>query len=105
MGALQAQDYAMAKWALGLRFQGATESLVEEAIDRAEIIRTHVLRPTWHFVSATDIYWMLALTAPRIRASMKSRHIQLGITDDVRRKSHDILVATISQKAMLPERN
>lgn len=63
MVAMQAQDYAMAKWALGIRLPGATDQDVEGAIRRGEILRTHLLRPTWHFVSADDIYWLLALTA------------------------------------------
>jgi hypothetical protein len=66
LGAMQAQDYAMAKWAIGSRCD-ATEKMIEEAINSAQIIRTHILRPTWHFVSATDIYWMLDLSAPQVK--------------------------------------
>src|SRR6185369_12450495 len=77
MGAIQAQDFIMAKWATGVRVPGSTDKIVQAAVDKAEIIRTHILRPTWHFVSADDIYWMLDLTASRLKASMKSRHKQL----------------------------
>lgn len=66
LGAMQAQDYAMAKWAIGSRCQ-ANEAAIEEAINSAKIIRTHILRPTWHFVSAEDIYWMLDLSAPQVK--------------------------------------
>lgn len=66
LGAMQAQDYAMAKWAIGSRCD-ATEAAIEEAINSAQIIRTHILRPTWHFVSADDIYWMLDLSAPQVK--------------------------------------
>ncbi|KAF2515415.1 winged helix DNA-binding domain-containing protein [Flavobacterium zhairuonense] len=65
-GAMQAQDYAMAKWAIGSRCD-ATEKEIEEAINSGQIIRTHILRPTWHFVSAEDIYWMLELSAPQVK--------------------------------------
>jgi hypothetical protein len=65
-GAIQAQDYAMAKWAIGSR-SGASEQTIEEAINAGEIIRTHILRPTWHFVSADDISWMLALSGPQVK--------------------------------------
>lgn len=65
-GAMQAQDYAMAKWAIGLRI-GLNENTIEQAINSTEIIRTHILRPTWHFVSADDIRWMLMLTAPQVK--------------------------------------
>jgi len=74
MGAMQAQDYAMVKWAIGVRLPNTIDRAIEAAIDNGEIIRTHLLRPTWHFVSADDIYWLLGLTAPQIKASLKSRH-------------------------------
>ncbi len=65
-GAMQAQDYAMAKWAIGLRL-GINEEALEQTINNAAIIRTHILRPTWHFVAAEDIRWMLMLTAPQVK--------------------------------------
>src|SRR5262245_12497320 len=64
--AVQAQDYAGAKWALGLRLNGASENDIEQAFADGSILRTHLMRPTWHFVTPTDIRWMLALTAPRV---------------------------------------
>ncbi len=91
MGAIQAQDFAMAKWAVGMRLPGSTEKTINSAIDSGEIIRTHLLRPTWHFVSADDIYSMLSLTAPNIKAAMKSRDKQLELNDAVYRKSNSIL--------------
>ena len=97
MGAMQAQDYPMAKWAVGLRTRGATESSVEEAINRGEILRTHLMRPTWHFVSSDDIYWLLALTAPRVKTSLASRQKQLEITPETIRKSNDLITSTISR--------
>lgn len=91
MGAMQAQDYAMVKWAVGLRVAGATDLSVEEAIHRGEILRTHVMRPTWHLVAADDIYWMLELTAPNIKKTMKSRRRELGLTETVLSKSRKVL--------------
>ena len=91
MGAMQAQDYAMAKWAIGCRLPGSTEKEIEGAIDKAAIIRTHVLRPTWHFVSAKDIHWILALTAPQVKTSAKSRHKQLELTDTSFRKANKLI--------------
>src|SRR5579872_2457705 len=54
-GAVQAQDYGGAAWALGLRTPGATRVQIDRAFDAGEILRTHVLRPTWHFVSPQDV--------------------------------------------------
>lgn len=91
MGAMQAQDYNMVKWAVGLRLKEATEKVVEDALNNGDIIRTHVMRPTWHLVSADDIYWMLDLTSSRIKSSMKSRDKELELTPAVYGKSNDII--------------
>ncbi|KFF07531.1 winged helix DNA-binding domain-containing protein [Flavobacterium reichenbachii] len=66
LGAMQAQDYAMSKWAIGSRCN-ATEKEIEEAVNSGKIIRTHILRPTWHLVAAEDIYWMLDLSGPQVK--------------------------------------
>src|SRR5262245_49838468 len=66
--AVQAQDYSGAKWALGLRLQTATENDIEQAFADGSILRTHLMRPTWHFVTPADIRWLLALTAPRVHS-------------------------------------
>jgi hypothetical protein len=78
MGAMQAQTYPMAKWAIGVRLPGSTDSMIEQAINKGEIIRTHILRPTWHFVSSDDIHWMLELTAPRIKAIVLNYNKSIG---------------------------
>lgn len=68
--AVQSQDYYGAKWAVGQRVAGATDAELDRAFDAGELIRTHVLRPTWHFVAPEDLRWLQALTSPRIhRAS------------------------------------
>ncbi len=91
MGAMQAQDFYMAEWALGVRLPNSTDKLIEEAISGGDIIRTHLMRPTWHFVSSNDIYWMLELTAPRIKASMRYRSRVLGLDEAVYKKSNSII--------------
>ena len=83
-GAVQAQDYAGAKWALAQRMLGTpTDADIEREISDGRIIRTHVLRPTWHFVAPEDIRWMLALTAPEVRKRMASYNRKLGLTPEV----------------------
>jgi hypothetical protein len=66
--AVQAQDYSAAKWALGLRCRDVVDADVEAAFNAGAIIRTHLLRPTWHFVDPADLRWLLALTGPRVHA-------------------------------------
>src|SRR5688572_22591180 len=66
-GAMQAQDYAMAKWAVGMRMREPSDSEIENRVNTGEIIRTHILRPTWHFVSSKDVRWMMELSAPQVK--------------------------------------
>ena len=79
MGAMQAQEYAMAKWAIGLRLGTTNDGAIEAAFNAGRILRTHVLRPTWHFVAPKDIRWMLRLTAPRVRQAMAYMDRQLEV--------------------------
>jgi hypothetical protein len=79
MAAMQAQDYAGARWALGLRVPGATEAAIDRALETGAIVRTHPMRDTHHFVSAADIRWMLALLAPRGLARCAPRCRALGL--------------------------
>ena len=85
MGAIQAQDYAMARWAVGIRLKSATARSVGETFSRGEILRTHVMRPTWHLVAAEDIRWMLKLSARRIRSANESlaKGRQLELTEQL----------------------
>ena len=85
LGAVQSQDYAGAKWALALRASALTDADVDRAFDRGDILRTHILRPTWHFVTPQDIRWMLALTAPRVLAGNRHYCRRTGST---KRSSH-----------------
>lgn len=102
MGAMQAQDFSMAKWAVGVRRPGSTEHEIEAAINQGEILRTHVLRPTWHFVSADDIRWMLELTATRISSGMKSRHHHLGLTPALVTRSLNVIEKSLSDGVHKP---
>lgn len=101
MGAMQAQDYAMAKWAIGVRLPGSTDAGIDQAVERAEIIRIHVMRPTWHWVSADDVKWMLALTAPHLHRSMKGRHQALGLTDSIFKRSSAIIEKSLAKNIFM----
>lgn len=95
MCAIQAQDYAAAKWAVGLRMQNSTDSIIEQAFNEGTILRTHVLRPTWHFVLPADIRWMLALTAPHVIAASVYYYRTLGLDDTVFSHSNIILAKAL----------
>ena len=91
MGAMQAQDFSMAKWAVGLRLPGATINAIDDAFNQGEILRTHLLRPMWHLVASDDIRWMLHLTAPRIKTSLRSRHRELELTETIIIRSQSVI--------------
>lgn len=80
-GAVQSQDYAGGKWAVAQRMIGATDDTIEAAFNRGEILRTHLLRPTWHFVTPADIRWMLRLTAPHVNRAVASYYRQNELDD------------------------
>jgi hypothetical protein len=95
LGVLQAQDYTHAKWAIGLRIPGSTDADIESAIDRGDIIRTHLLRPTWHFVAADDVRWMLALSAPQLRMAAIQMDRQLGMEEAVFKRCNTIIAKAL----------
>lgn len=80
MGAMQAQDYAGTKWAIGLRMKHATETGIEQAVKDRKILRTWPQRGTIHFVVPEEVRWRLQLSTPRILAGAKRRHENLGLT-------------------------
>jgi len=102
MGAVQAQDYASAKWAVGLRLQNGRHETIEKAVADGSIIRLHVLRPTWHFVSPSDVRWMLDLTAPRIYAASASQNRLLQLDSAIFKRSNDALAKALGDAGQLP---
>lgn len=95
LGAVQSQDYPAAQWALGLRLDDAKDTDVEQAFTEGAILRTHVMRPTWHFVMPADIRWLLKLTAPRVKAVMSSYDRPLELDDALYTRCNDILTKAL----------
>lgn len=93
--AMQAQEYAFAKWAIGLRLPGITDAIVEAALNEGAILRTHLMRPTWHFVTPTDIRWLLKLTAPRVHAFNAYYYRLVELTDNIFKRSHQVLIKAL----------
>ena len=101
MGAVQAHEYTDSKWALALRMRQASDAMVERAFASGSILRTHVMRPTWHFVTPADIRWMLALTAPRVSAAISSYNRRLELDAAVFRRSRHLIAAALRGGAQL----
>src|SRR5688500_5898314 len=92
---MQSQDFAGAKWAIGQRLTTATDAQVEAALDAGLILRTHVLRPTWHFVAPADIRWLLALTGPRVHAVSAFMYRREGLDADLFRRSDAVFARAL----------
>ncbi len=97
LGAVQGQDYLGTKWALGLRIEDAREADIDAALNSGSIFRTWAMRGTLHFVSASDIHWLLALLAPRIIASIARRYRELDLDEPTFARSNAILVERLKQ--------
>jgi hypothetical protein len=85
---VQSQDYPGARWSVGQRAKCCSDADVERAYDCGAILRTHVLRPTWHFVTPDDIRWLLALTAPRVHALNGTYYRKFELDDALLARSH-----------------
>ncbi len=96
MGALQAQDYQQALWAVGLRLHSATQAAVEQAIADRKILRTWPMRGTLHFVPAEDAHWMLKLTAARVLASDRRRQEQLELDEATIKRAQKLFEAALA---------
>lgn len=94
-GAVQAQDFNAAKWALGLRMRKGTDAVIEEAFNKGEILRTHVMRPTWHFVAPEDIRWLLELTAPRVNLKAGPNYRKFELDAAVFKRSNKIFTKAL----------
>jgi Winged helix DNA-binding domain len=95
LGAVQAQEYAGAKWAVGQRMHDATDAALDQALADGTILRTHVLRPTWHFVVPNDIRWLLALTAPRVNATNAHQYRKNALDNATFARSNAALAAAL----------
>lgn len=72
--AVQAENPSQSAWAVACRTRAPDATGLARLLDAGQVLRTHVLRPTWHYVRAADVGWLLDLTAPRVR-----RTTQLGL--------------------------
>lgn len=104
LGAVQAQDYGPAKWSVGERSRGTVDADVDRAMAEGAILRTHMLRPTWHFVLPEDIRWMQALTAPRVHAQNACYYRQTGLDDGVRTTARRLMVDALRGGSHLTRR-
>lgn len=92
-GAIQGQEYAQTKWSLGLRMPHLKNNDIEKDFTEGNILRTHLLRPTWHFVSPEDIRWLLELTEPRVNSINLYMYKKMELDNTVFNRCNDIMIA------------
>lgn len=96
LGAVQSQDFGPGKWSVGMRCgTRVTDADLDRAYAAGTILRTHVLRPTWHFVAPEDIRWLLAVTAPRIHRLNAFVYRQNGVDAAVRARATDVIAEAL----------
>jgi len=96
LGAVQAQDFAGAKWGVAQRTTAMLDRDVERAFETGEILRTHVLRPTWHFVVPADLRWLLALSAPRVKQAMATYDRKLALDERTYARSNHAIAEALA---------
>ena len=95
-GCMQSQDFGKAKWAIGRRADGLTEADIDAAFSTGTFLRTHVLRPTWHFVLPEDLGWTMSITAPRVHRLMATFNKTIDLTEAEMDKGAEIIVAALT---------
>jgi hypothetical protein len=95
LGAVQAQEFAEAKWSLAERTRGCDDVQVEEAFARGDFVRIHVLRPTWHFVARQDVRWLLRLSRPRVHGLNRYWYRKFDLDGSLLSRAHDVLARTL----------
>lgn len=96
MGAIQAQDYRMVRWAVAMRTKRPSIKAFRKAYDEGKIIRTHLLRCTWQLVASEDYGWMMKLFAPKAKVTLKGwMHTnKIAIDEKEELAIRDILIET-----------
>jgi Winged helix DNA-binding domain len=98
--AMQAQEHAYARWSVAQRMAGSpSASDADAAFDEGRILRTHVLRPTWHYVAADDLRWLIRLSGPRVDAANARRHRELGLDAKTLIRSNDVIAQAVADGA------
>jgi len=95
--AMQAQEHPHARWSVALRMAGEPRaSAIDEAFDQGQFLRTHVLRPTWHYVAASDLRWLIRLSGPRVDAANARMRASLGLDDRTLGQSNYVIAEAVA---------
>jgi hypothetical protein len=95
--AMQSQEDRYARWSVAQRMVAGSAAAVEAALAEGSTLRTHVLRPTWHYVARQDLRWLMALSGPRVDRRNTRRHQELGLDDAALGRSNDVIAGAVSE--------
>ena len=98
---MQAQEYALAKWSIGQRARDMLDGDVDAALEAGTIVRTHVMRPTWHFVAAEDVRWLLGLTGSRVHQKNARRYRELGLDAKILARCERVIATALANEGRL----
>ena len=100
MGAIQAQEYRMMRWAVAMRTKKPSHKAFKKAFDEGKIIRIHLMRGTWQLIAAEDYWMMIDLCASKVKAITNGWLCSNGIIipDEEIRRVSDILAQTAADK-------
>lgn len=101
--AVQAQDPLAARWAVGVRLPGSTERQIVAALDRGDILRTHLMRGTWQYVAPDDLPWLIALLGPGARTKAVRRHQELGLGEKTFTRAESVVTPSLENGPMTRE--
>jgi hypothetical protein len=96
--AMQSQEHAFARWSVAQRIEGTVKAAdVDRAFDDGDILRTHVLRPTWHYVARRDLRWLMALSGPRVLARTVRRRRDLELDARTLARANEVIADAVEQ--------
>jgi hypothetical protein len=98
--AVQAQEWRYARWSVAQRTRRPGASNVDRAFDEGKILRTHILRPTWHYVTPDDLAWLVPLSGPKVHARNTRRYRELQLDPRTLARSADLLADAAHAAAM-----
>jgi hypothetical protein len=96
LGCVQAQLHDMALWGVARRLSETTLAELQRSFDAGDVVRTHVLRPTWHLVAPDDLHWLQTLTGPRVRRLLEATNRSIGLSPDVVDRGAATVVETLA---------
>ena len=107
MGAMQAQDYRMVRWAVAMRTKHPSFKAFRKTFDEGKIIRLHLLRGTWQLIAAEDYWWMLKLFAPKAKATLNGwmRANKILIDEKEEHAIREILVEKVMESGSMTKKD